>query len=141
MALFILAENPEKGILECITESRMMMKGNKWKYVGLVLSITIWLILFVAVMYGCIVGTTYLIGAKLGSVAANILILLVILFLFVTAYTILTYVITSYLYVAEGVMYLDISKKDEVYSDASVVEEGITVSTEDVYEDSFDNKE
>ena len=92
-------------------------------------------------MYGCIVGTTYLIGAKLGSVAANILILLVILFLFVTAYTILTYVITSYLYVAEGVMYLDISKKDEVYSDASVVEEGITVSTEDVYEDSFDNKE
>lgn len=133
MALFILAENPEKGILECITESRMMMKGNKWKYVGLVLSITIWLILFVAVIYGCIVGTTYLIAAKLGSVVVNILILLVTLFLLTTVYTILTYVITSYLYVAEGVMYLDISKKDEVYSDASVVEEGITASTDDIY--------
>lgn len=149
MALFILAENPEKGILECITESRMMMKGNKWKYVGLVLSIIIWLILFVGVMFGSIYGISYLIAKKLGSVVANILILLAVLLVLTIAYTILTYVLTSYLYVAEGVMYLDISKKDEVYSDSSVTEEIVAestdnlyaASTEDVYEDSLDNKE
>lgn len=30
MSLYVLAQNPEKSILECITESREMMNGNKF---------------------------------------------------------------------------------------------------------------
>ena len=131
MSLFILAENPEKGILECITESRMMMKGNKGKYFGLTLSISIWLILYAVVMIGCVCGSIYLIAEELGSIIANVLILLAVMFLLIIGYTILAYVLTSYLYVAQGVMYLDISKKDEVNSD--VAEEIVTESTDNLY--------
>ena len=31
MSFYVLAQNPEKSILECITESREMMDGNKFK--------------------------------------------------------------------------------------------------------------
>ena len=31
-SFYILAENPEKGVLQCITESRIRMDGNKWEY-------------------------------------------------------------------------------------------------------------
>lgn len=39
---FILAENPEKGILQCIRESKEMMVGNKWEYFVLEMSFILW---------------------------------------------------------------------------------------------------
>lgn len=44
-AYFILADNPEKGIRQCMNESKMMMQGNKAKYFCLSLSFIGWLIL------------------------------------------------------------------------------------------------
>ncbi len=44
-AYFILADNPEKGIRECMNESKMMMQGNKAKYFCLRLSFIGWMIL------------------------------------------------------------------------------------------------
>ncbi|WP_124066395.1 DUF975 family protein [Clostridium sp. E02] len=39
---FILAENPEKGILQCIRESKEMMVGHKWEYFVLEMSFILW---------------------------------------------------------------------------------------------------
>ena len=42
---YILAENPEIGIVECLKKSRLMMKGKKWDYFVLMLSFILWGIL------------------------------------------------------------------------------------------------
>ena len=44
-AVFILADNPEKGIIQCIRESKELMKGNKLKYFILNLSFFGWMFL------------------------------------------------------------------------------------------------
>ncbi len=44
-AFFVMADNPEKGIRECMNESKAMMKGNKAKYFFLSLSFIGWLFL------------------------------------------------------------------------------------------------
>ncbi len=44
-AFYILAENPSKGALQCITESKWLMVGNKGKYFKLMLTLTGWYIL------------------------------------------------------------------------------------------------
>lgn len=44
-AFFILADDPTKGIRQCMNESKAMMKGNKAKYFCLSLSFIGWLIL------------------------------------------------------------------------------------------------
>lgn len=44
-AFFILSDDPEKGIRQCVDESKMMMKGNKAKLFWLQLSFIGWLIL------------------------------------------------------------------------------------------------
>ena len=44
-AFFILADDPTKGIRQCMDESKVMMKGNKAKYFCLSLSFIGWLIL------------------------------------------------------------------------------------------------
>lgn len=44
-AFFILADYPEKGIMECINESKWMMQGNKGKYFCLILSFIGWMLL------------------------------------------------------------------------------------------------
>lgn len=44
-AFYILADDPEKGIRQCMDESKAMMKGNKLKYFCLELSFIGWLIL------------------------------------------------------------------------------------------------
>lgn len=44
-ANYILAENPEKSVIECIKESSRMMKGHKFNYFVLGLSFIGWLIL------------------------------------------------------------------------------------------------
>lgn len=44
-AIFIMAENPEKGILQCIRESKEMMIGHKMEYFVLELSFIPWALL------------------------------------------------------------------------------------------------
>lgn len=44
-AFFILADDPTKGIRQCVNESKMMMKGNKIKYFCLTLSFIGWILL------------------------------------------------------------------------------------------------
>lgn len=44
-ALFIMAENPEKGILECISESKAMMVGHKMDKFVLDISFILWYLL------------------------------------------------------------------------------------------------
>lgn len=44
-AFFILADDPSKGIMECINESKYRMNGNKGKYFCLNLSFIGWMIL------------------------------------------------------------------------------------------------
>ena len=44
-AFFILADDPTKGIRQCVNESKAMMKGNKAKYFCLSLSFIGWIIL------------------------------------------------------------------------------------------------
>ncbi|MEA4986858.1 MAG: DUF975 family protein [Anaerovorax sp.] len=45
MVYYILADNPEKGIMQCIRESKQMMVGNKWKLFCLEISFIGWAIL------------------------------------------------------------------------------------------------
>lgn len=45
MSFYILADNPEIGIMAAIEESKRIMKGNKWKFFCLNLSFIGWLIL------------------------------------------------------------------------------------------------
>ena len=42
---YILAENTEIGIVECLKKSRIMMQGRKWDYFVLMLSFILWWIL------------------------------------------------------------------------------------------------
>lgn len=44
-AVFILAENPEKGIMQCIRESKEMMINHKFEYFVLELSFILWFLL------------------------------------------------------------------------------------------------
>lgn len=44
-AYYILAENPSIGIVKCLKESRLMMRGQKWNYFVLMLSFILWGIL------------------------------------------------------------------------------------------------
>ena len=44
-AFFILAENPEKGIRQCVNESKVLMSGRLWEFFVLQLSFIPWLIL------------------------------------------------------------------------------------------------
>lgn len=44
-AFFILADNPDKSITQCMDESKAMMRGNLWQYFILVLSFIGWYIL------------------------------------------------------------------------------------------------
>lgn len=44
-AFYIMAEDPSKGVMQCIEESKWMMYGNKWKFFCLVLSFFGWTLL------------------------------------------------------------------------------------------------
>lgn len=61
-AFFILADNPEKGIMECISESKRLMVGNKAKFFCMCLSFIGWLFL-TSFVIGLLTG---IFGAILG---------------------------------------------------------------------------
>ena len=44
-AFYILADDPSKGVMQCIEESKWMMRGNKWKFFCLTLSFFGWALL------------------------------------------------------------------------------------------------
>lgn len=44
-AFYILADHPDKGIMECVEDSKYLMQGNKWKYFCLNISFIGWAIL------------------------------------------------------------------------------------------------
>src|SRR5659263_593971 len=44
-AFYILAQDSSKGVMQCIEESKWMMRGNKWKFFCLVLSFFGWALL------------------------------------------------------------------------------------------------
>lgn len=43
-AFYVLANDPTRSIMECIEESKWMMRGNKWKFLCLMLSFIGWAI-------------------------------------------------------------------------------------------------
>ena len=45
LCFYILADNPNMGIMQALNESKRMMKGNKWKLFCLILSFIGWMIL------------------------------------------------------------------------------------------------
>lgn len=55
-AVFIMAENPDKGIMECINESKEMMAGHKWEWFVLSLSFILWDLLGV---FTCLLAFIY----------------------------------------------------------------------------------
>ena len=44
MAEYIMLENPDKSVMQCIKESKALMKGHKWECFGLDLSFIVWYI-------------------------------------------------------------------------------------------------
>lgn len=42
MAVYIYIDDPDKGILQCITESKLMMVGHKWEFFVLQISFILW---------------------------------------------------------------------------------------------------
>lgn len=44
-AMFVMVENPDKGVMQCIRESKEMMKGHKWEFFVLELSFILWQLL------------------------------------------------------------------------------------------------
>lgn len=49
-AFLILADNPQKGVFQCLNESKLLMKGNKGKYFCLQLSFIGWILLTMIVV-------------------------------------------------------------------------------------------
>lgn len=47
-AMFIMVENPDKGVMQCIRESKEMMRGHKWEFFVLELSFLLWQLLSTA---------------------------------------------------------------------------------------------
>lgn len=55
-AIFVLVENPDKGVMQCIRESREMMVGHKWEFFVLELSFILWQLL---VLVTCFLANIY----------------------------------------------------------------------------------
>ena len=54
MALYLLIDNPQIGIIKALKESRRMMKGHKWEYFCLVLNIIALPIIIFVIIFGII---------------------------------------------------------------------------------------
>ena len=114
MALYILAEDPTKGINQCITESKEMMKGNKRRLLGLVFSFFGWILLGVIGVYVLLfvaaLGPTAL--GDLGGVIAMMGIWSVI----VIVMLVLEIVLMIYIETSRAVFYYEISGANNSYN-------------------------
>lgn len=77
-AFFVMADNPQKSIKDCVNESKIMMKGNKGKYFLLSLSFIGWIILS-SIPMGIIIGIASLMSIP--NVAVIVLTVVASLFL------------------------------------------------------------
>ncbi len=59
MTFFILADNPNIGVVEALTQSRKMMYGYKWKYFGLLLLSALFVLPLTVITFG--IGLLFLI--------------------------------------------------------------------------------
>lgn len=97
-AFYILADDPSKGIMQCIRESKEMMKGNKMKLFLLELSFIGWYALIYAVVLAVsIVGgiITVFVSDMLFGVFFAILMVIVVIISSGMAICLLTYVMTA----------------------------------------------
>ncbi len=92
-AFFILVDDPDKGIMECIRESKNIMKGNKTKFFCLGLSFIGWLLL-ASLVIG-IVSSVVAIFAGTGFVALLIEWIL----------SLITAGVVAYIYAADVIFY------------------------------------
>ena len=98
MALYIMAEDPSKGIRQCITESKEMMKGNKGRLFKLVFSFIGWILLasvgIMVAFIGAAAGVSQM--GNVGALAtAIIVVVLLVIAILVLEIVFLVYVETS----------------------------------------------
>ena len=107
MALYIMAEDPSKGIRQCISESKEMMKGNKGRLFGLIFSFIGWILLawvgIVVVLFGAGYGV-----ASMGNMSAMIVGALMAILLAIVV-VVLEIVFLVYVETSRVVFYYDIS--------------------------------
>lgn len=75
LSTYILADNPETGVFECVRQSKAMMKGHKWQAFKLVVPLVLLLYLgvfLVALVFGLLVA---LLGENALSLIASIVLL------------------------------------------------------------------
>lgn len=87
-AYFIMADDPTKGIRQCMNESKMMMKGNKSKYFCMDLSFIGWYLL-AAIPSGIVMSIAELMNANafvmsLAEVIASLFVVPVFVYVFST---------------------------------------------------------
>ena len=104
MAFYILADNPEKGIMQCINESKEMMMGNKGKLFSLEISFIGWAIL--ATIPAALYSSAFAQSPALGLGSANMgmtnpVLTMVIMFLLLIP----MYFVISYAYTARTLFY------------------------------------
>ena len=135
MALYILAEDPTKGINQCITESKEMMKGNKRKLFGLVLSFFGWMLLAVIVIYVVILIVAFA-AASLGELVGIIAFILVLLVSCV-AMVVLELPFLVYIEVSRAVFYYDISGNGGTNNNLTDEQIQNSVELGDAWQDDF----
>lgn len=69
LAVYVLLDHPDWGALDCLNESKALMLGRRWSFLLLCLSFLGWELLILAIIYGAMIGGTF-IGAVIGTLAA-----------------------------------------------------------------------
>lgn len=117
MTPFILAENPQMTAREAITESKELMKGNKWRLFCLELSFIGWELLAVGVMWVVVmmlvlplmfVGSDVIIAAVISIIVTAVIVMAVLLGL----------ILNPYIVASVAVFYREI--KDHKYSNPQI---------------------
>ena len=104
MAFYILADDPQKGIMQCIRESKEMMKGNKAKLFLLELSFIGWFLL--ASIPASAYASNFSINKAIGLGSADLnMTNPVVTIIFITLLMIPVYFVSSYTYTAKTIFY------------------------------------
>ena len=112
MAIYIMAEDPNKDVNECMKESEELMRGKRGQLVGLTMSIVGWLVLgYFALIILIILGAV--LGSAVGVAAVILLGLLGVVLIF--GLIIASYPISAYLETCRIVFYYSIKPVDYSY--------------------------
>lgn len=116
MAAYILSENPEMTANEAITESKMLMKGNKMRLFGLELSFLGWIILSALALFPIIMLVAPLAMGVPGTISGAMVVLIVVV---IIAYAVaVNLFLNPYIEAANAAFYREI--KDGKYSSPEV---------------------